>query len=57
MGLGGKRLDGGIAICGTIAMGETLSTGGNAAQGDFAGVGAGAVFEESRDGFSAGLLV
>ena len=36
-------------------MGGTLSTGGNAAQGDLAGAGAGFVFEE-REGFSDGAF-
>ena len=41
--------------CGLIAMGETLSTGGNDAQGDLAGAGAGFVLV-AVEGFSVGVL-
>jgi hypothetical protein len=53
---GGNRFWGGIDICGLIATGETLSTGGNGAHGDFDGAGAGAVFEVFNDCFSATLF-
>jgi len=47
------RLEGGMGICGLMVIGETFSTGGREAHGDFEGTGAG-LFAADGDSLSNG---